>query len=187
MPLVFLGTDHPGGCYVLRIRLAASTRLRFGGFKKRKLVELRAGEYAYVGSALSLQGSTSLARRLVRHATRSADKAPHAIRAAMLERFAAIGLPTGDLLPRSPKRMRWNIDHLLDLDAAELTDAYLLRTTRRLEASLGQFIERDPHAVVFEKGLGANDVPGNTHILRIEAPAAWWEGLRQRLKRHFNL
>ena len=107
MPLVFLGTDHPCGCCVLRIHLAASSRLRFGGFKK-KLVELGAGEYAYVGSALSLQGSTSLAslaRRLVRHATRSADKAPHAIRAAMLERFTAIGLATGDLLPRWPKRL----------------------------------------------------------------------------------
>ena len=131
MPLVFLGTDHPCGCCVLRIHLAASTRLRFGGFKEKKLVKLRAGEYAYVGSALSLQGSTSLAslaRRLVRHATRSADKAPHAIRAAMLERFTAIGLATGDLLPRWPKRLHWNIDHLLDLDTAELTDAYLLRT-----------------------------------------------------------
>jgi hypothetical protein len=52
---------------------------------------------------------------------------------------------------------------------------------------LGQFIKRDPHAFVFEKGLGANDVPGNTHILRIEAPAAWWNGLRPRLKRHFHL
>ena len=187
MPLVFLCTEHTCGCYVLRIHLVASTRLRFGGFKKKKLVELRAGEYAYVGSALSLQGSTSLARRLVRHATRSADKAPHAIRDAMLERFTAIGLTTGDLLPRGPKRLHWNIDHLLDLDAAELTDAYLLRTTRRLEASLGQFIERDPHAFVFEKGLGVNDVPGNTHILRIEAPAAWWNGLRPRLKQHFHL
>ena len=136
MPLVFLGTDHPCDCYVLRIHLAASTRLRFGGFKKKKLVELRAGEYAYVGSALSLPGSTSLARRLVRHATRSADKAPHAIRDAMLERFTAIGLTTGDLLPRGPKRLHWNIDHLLDLDRS--------RIDRRLPAAhhtpLGSFV-----------------------------------------------
>ena len=46
----------------------------------------------------------------------------------MLERFTAIGLATGDLLPRWPKRLHWNIDHLLDLDTAELTDAYLMRT-----------------------------------------------------------
>ena len=44
----------------------------------------------------------------------------------MLERFTAIGLAPGDLLPRWPKRLHWNIDHLLDLDAAELPDAYLL-------------------------------------------------------------
>ncbi len=95
MPLVFLCTDHTCGCYVLRIHLAASTRLRFGEFKKKKLVELRAGEYAYVSSALSLRGSTSLARRLVRHTTRSADKTPHAIRLTMLERLTAIGLASG--------------------------------------------------------------------------------------------
>ena len=46
MPLVFLCTEYTCGCYVLRIHLVASTRLRFGGFKKKKLVELRAGEYA---------------------------------------------------------------------------------------------------------------------------------------------
>ena len=187
MPLVFLGTDHPCGCYVLRIHLAASTRLRFGGFKKKKLVELRAGEYAYVGSALSLQGSTSLARRLVRHATRNADQAPHAIRATILERFTEIGLASGRSPPplakapaleyRSPARPRHSrIDR-------RLTTAH----TRRLEASLGQFIERDPLAFVFEKGLAPTMSPAITHILRIEAPAAWWKGLRPRLKRHFHL
>ena len=159
MPLVFLCTDHTCGCYVLRIHLAASTRLRVGGFKKKKLVELRAGEYAYVGSALSLQGSTSLARRLVRHATRNADQAPHAIRATILERFTEIGLASGRSPPplakapaleyRSPARPRHSrIDR-------RLTTAH----TRRLEASLGQFIERDPLAFVFEKGLAPTMSP----------------------------
>lgn len=187
MSIVAIGTDHPCGCYVLRIHLATSTHLRFGGFKKGKLIELYAGDYAYVGSALARQGATSLARRLIRHATRSGAKPPHPIRAEMLRQFASIGLGSDDFLPRNPKRMHWNIDHLLDLAEAELQGAYLLRTKRKLEASLGKFIEDDPHTVAFAKGLGANDIPGNTHILRVEAPARWWSDLGSRLVQHFHL
>lgn len=96
-----------------------------------------------------------------------------------------IGLGAGDLLPRSPKRMHWNVDHLLDLPEVDLCGVYVLRTDRKLEASLGKFLESDPHTIVFEKGLGANDVPDNTHILRVEAPERWWRELEQRLKAQF--
>lgn len=78
IPNIFLiGKDSQAGTYVLRIRLKEDTELKFGRFKKGKLISLPAGDYTYVGSALSEKGATSLARRLVRHATRSGDKPPH--------------------------------------------------------------------------------------------------------------
>ena len=187
MSIAVLGAEHPCGCYVLRIHLTTSCTLRFGRFKKGKRFELHAGDYIYVGSALSRRGSTSLSRRLIRHATRSGQKTAHPIRGELLRYFAACDLNTDDLLPRGQKRMHWNIDHLLDLADAELQGVYLLRSELKLEASLGKFIENDEHTVVFAKGLGANDIPGNTHILRVEAPAYWWNELGPRLALQFHL
>ena len=179
--LVFLGGDFQGGSYVLRIRLKENAALSFGGFKRGKTISLLAGEYLYAGSAMSKKGPASLANRLVRHATRSGGKRPHNIQEEMLRRFNAIGLGDGNLTRKRHKNLHWNIDHLLDLPAAELTGACIIRTRERLEARLGQFLERDPRTIVFEKGLGANDVPGNTHILRLSGGDAWWTSLPQRL------
>ena len=55
----------------------------------------------------------------------------------------------------------------------------------RLEAQLGQFIMRDATTSIIEPGLGANDVPGNTHILRVVADEVWWADLPDRLARQF--
>ena len=184
---VFLGGDFQGGSYVLRIRLKENAALSFGGFKRGKIIGLPAGEYVYVGSAMSKKGAASLANRLVRHATRTGGKRPHNIRDEMLRRFNAIGLGDGNLTRKRLKNLHWNIDYLLDLPAAELTGACIIRTRERLEARLGQFLERDPRTFVFEKGLGANDVPGNTHILRLSAGDAWWTSLPQRLSVYFGL
>ena len=185
--LVFLGGDFQGGSYVLRIRLKENAALSFGGFKRGKTISLLAGEYLYAGSAMSQKGPASLANRLVRHATRSGRKRPHNIRDEMLRRFNEIGLGNENLTPTAQKSVHWNIDHLLDLPPAELTGVCIIRTRERMEARLGQFLERDPRTFVFEKGLGANDVPGNTHILRLAGGDAWWTSLPQRLSVYFGL
>lgn len=185
--LVLLGGDSRGGSYILRIRLAEHTALQFGGFKRGKTVELPASEYIYVGSAMSEKGAASLANRLVRHATRSGRKRPHGIRGEMLRRFSSVGLGNGNLKPSGQKNLHWNIDHLLDLPAADLTGACILRTPEYLEARLGQFLEHDPNTVVIEKGLGANDVPGNTHLLRLAAAVPWWTTLPRRLSVEFDI
>lgn len=185
--LVVLGGDSQGGSYILRIHLAEKAALSFGGFKRGKTIGIPAGEYVYVGSATSKNGAASLANRLVRHATRIGGKEPHGIRAEMLRRFKAIGLGNGDLKPAGMKNLHWNVDHLLDVPAAELTGACILRTPEYLEARLGQFLERDPHTIVVEKGLGANDVPGNTHILRLKVGDAWWSTLPGRLSIEFDI
>ncbi|MDE0043703.1 MAG: GIY-YIG nuclease family protein [Candidatus Poribacteria bacterium] len=175
--IVLIGDESQAGTYVLRIHLKEDTSLQFGRFKKGKWISLPAGDYAYVGSALSEKGATSLARRLVRHATRSGEKRPHRIREKMVEQFAECGLGDGNLLPKRGKTLFWNIDFLLDLEAAEIEGFSAIRSPERLEDRLAKKLEQDPHTQVVERGLGANDVPGNTHLLRVRADESWWGSL----------
>ena len=55
-PIVLIGDESQAGTYILRIHLKEDTSLQFGRFKKGKLISLPAGDYAYVGSALSEKG-----------------------------------------------------------------------------------------------------------------------------------
>jgi len=175
--IVIIGGESQAGTYVLRIHLIEDTILRFGRFKRGKLISLPAGEYAYVGSALSEKGSTSLARRLIRHATRSGGQRPHGIREEMMRRSVECGLGNGNLLPKRGKTLFWNIDFLLDLGSAEIVSLYAIRSPNRLESRLAKRLERDSHTEVIERGLGANDVPGNTHLLYVRAEEQWWTSL----------
>ncbi len=175
--IAITGDESHAGTYILRIRLKKGTALRFGRFKKGKLISLPAGEYAYIGSALSEKGATTLARRLVRHATRSGDQHPHRIRETMLRQFAECGLGDGNLLPRRGKTLHWNVDFLLNLPSAELVGVVAIRSRKRLEDRLAKQLEADPHTGVIERGLGANDVPGNTHLLHVSATETWWASL----------
>ena len=169
-----IGDDSQAGTYVLRICLKEDTTLQFGRFKKGKLISMPAGDYTYVGSALSEKGATSLARRLVRHATRSGDKPSHVIREKMMEQFAECGLGNGNLLLRHGKTLYWNVDFLLDLQSVEIVNIFAIRSPERLENRIAEWIERDPHTEIIEPGLGANDAPGATHLLRIQANDMWW-------------
>ena len=179
--IVIIGDESQAGTYILRIHLKADTTLRFGRFKKGKLISLPAGEYAYIGSALSEKGATALARRLVRHATRSGDKQPHSIRAQLISEFAECSLGDGNLLPKRGKTLYWNVDFLLDLQSAEIVSLIVIRSPKRLESRLAKQLERDSHTQIIERGLGANDVPGNTHLLRVNADKAWWTSLATQL------
>ena len=181
--IAIIGDQSHAGTYIRRIRLKKATALRFGRFKKGKLISTPAGEYAYVGSALAEKGATTLARRLVRHATRSGDQRPHRIRETMLRLFAECGLGDGNLLPRRGKTLHWNVDFLLDLPSAELTGICAIRSRVRLEDRLAKQLEEDAHTGVIERGLGANDVPGNTHLLHVSATEAWWTSLPDLLAR----
>ena len=172
-----IGDDSQAGTYVLRIHLKENTTLQFGRFKKGKLISLPAGDYIYIGSALSEKGATSLGRRLIRHATRSRNKPPHAIREKMMHQFAEYGLGNGNLLPRHGKTLHWNVDFLLDLQSAELISIFAIRSPRRLENRIAKWFEHDPHTEVIEPGLGANDAPGNTHLLRLRADDLGWISL----------
>ena len=168
-----IGGGSQAGTYILRIHLKAEACLQFGRFKRGTRVSLCVGSYLYVGSALAEKGPSSLARRLVRHATRSGDKPPHAIRKKMIQQFTACGLEQENLLLRQPKTLHWNVDFLLDLRAAEIVNIFAIRSVERLEARIAERLMRDPGTVVFEPGLGANDSPGATHLLRLRDDGAW--------------
>lgn len=182
-PITVLGDSGQGGTYVLRIELKKDVRLRFGRFKGGKRVELPPGEYVYVGSALAKKGSASLARRLLRHATRSGRKRAHAIRAEMMTRFREIDLGDKKLAPPREKKKRWNVDFLLDLTAAEIGGVLIFRSPERWEGKMARLLEGSPETRVVEKGLGAGDDAGGTHLLRVEAGAEWWRGMERKIRR----
>ena len=180
--IVIIGDDSQAGTYILRIYLKENTTLKFGRFKKGKLISLPTGDYVYIGSALSEKGATSLARRLIRHATRSGDKPPHAIREAMVKQFHNCGLGPSDPLPKNGKKLFWNVDFLLDLPSVELVNIFAIRSSERLENRLAKRLEQDRHTEIIEPGLGANDTPGNTHLLRVQADKTWWSSLADKVK-----
>ena len=172
--ILIIGDDSQAGTYILRVCLKENATLQFGRFKKGKLISMPAGDYTYVGSALSEKGATSLARRLIRHATRSGDKPPHAIREKMMSQFPECGLGNGNLLPRQGKTLHWNVDFLLDLQSAELINILAIRSAERLENKIAKRLEQNPYTSIIELGLGANDVPRATHLLRIRTNDMWW-------------
>ncbi|MFX0092083.1 MAG: DUF123 domain-containing protein [Candidatus Hodarchaeota archaeon] len=180
--IIILGDIFQAGTYLLRIKVLQDLHLAFGRFRKGKLIFFPAGEYIYVGSALAIRGAMSLPLRLVRHATRSGNKKPHGLRAQMIRVFNAVGLRKGNLLPKSPKSLHWNIDYLLDQKTVELTHVIAICSSQKLEGEIARLLENDPNTIIIETGLGANDIPGNTHILRVEANEKWWLSLLEKLR-----
>ena len=172
-----IGDDTQGGTYILRIRISESIKINFGRFKKGRLISLSDGDYTYVGSALSEKGSTSLARRLVRHATRSNDKPPHRIRKEMIKEFQECGLGQPNLIPMNGKKLFWNVDYMLDLESAEIINVIAIRSSQELEKTIGKSLEQNRHTQIIEKGLGANDTPNHTFILQVNSDNMWWNAL----------
>jgi len=176
-----IGDESQGGTYELRIHVSTAIAMPFGRFRKGKVIDVPQGDVLYIGSALAKKGGVSLARRLVRHASRTGDLPPHTIRDLLMARFAEVGLGSGDLRPRNGKNLHWNVDHLLDRPEAALTRVYAVRSELRLERAIGEMLLADPHTHVLEKGLGANDLPGNTNILHVDGGEPWWDALAGRL------
>ena len=129
------------GIYVLLISLLLGLGLVVSGFKKGKVIHLPKAEYICTGSALGKKGSTCLARRLVRHATRTSDRMPHQIRPDMLKFFSDIKLASGELIPRTAKTLYWNIDHLLNRTEVEISGLVCVRIEEPLEAKIGKRLE----------------------------------------------
>lgn len=175
--LSYIGEKLPQGSYVLRILVRQPQSMAFGRFKGGKVIDVPAGEYVYIGSAMAVQGSTCLANRLLRHASRSGTGSPHLIREDMLTGFSVQGLAGSNLRTPANKTLRWNVDHLLDNSSVDLIAVYVVRCNKVLESQIGDLLENDGATVVIEKGLGANDRPGHTYLLRVDADETWWTNL----------
>jgi Uri superfamily endonuclease len=165
--IAILGDSSQGGAYVLKIRLAKGAKVRFGRFQGGEPILLPAGDYVYVGSALAAGNSRSLARRLLRHGTRTGRKRSHGIRRALYARLEAVGLIGAGGNRPGDKRLRWHIDYLLDQYAAEITGVAITRTRVSLEQRIARKLAQDPNTEIVCKGLGASDDPGGTHLFRV--------------------
>lgn len=168
------GHGAQGGTYLLRLTVSQSLLVCFGRFQAGVLIAVPPGDYFYVGSALAQKGSTSLARRLLRHASRSNGQNPQPIRQKMLDLFPKIGLGPTPLHPPTGKKLRWHVDFLLDEQAAELTAVSLICSPQRFEEPLSRWLLDLPEVSPLVSGLGATDDPGSTHLLRVTAVSGWW-------------
>lgn len=177
---VIVGPAHPGGAYVLRICVATDLRVRFGRYAGGGLIAVPAGEYAYIGSALASRGSTALAPRLLRHATRSGERPPHTMRAKLLRALSRAGLPVA--APPRRKKLFWNIDYLLDDLSAEIVSVLGVRSPQNLESYLARALLGEPGVLPLAPRLGAHDSSDVAHLLRIPARPGWWRVMSARLR-----
>lgn len=161
----FWGDDSETGAYILWIEVAKNIEVTFGRFQNGRPVAVPTGYYVYVGSAMGRRGSSSLVGRLLRHATRTGPKPPHALRALMPGALAAVGL-RGPAAPPAGKRLHWHIDYLLDDPAAEIAHVLVIRSGTRLESELARALAAYPSFAPLAPGLGASDAAGETHLFR---------------------
>lgn len=168
------GGFRAAGTYLLHVELGQPTQIIFGKFQEGRVWEMPAGSYVYVGSALGDRGAMTLPRRLMRHASRSASRPPHPIRAELAQAFANVGLARLAQPPQRAKRLYWHVDYLLDDVAANLADVAVIGDGWRRESEWAQWLAAQPSLHLIAPGLGARDLPGETHLWRLPE-AGWWQ------------
>ncbi len=172
-----IGDAGQGGAYLLRIQVNEDLEVTFGRFQDGKPISVPAGVYVYVGSARGERGSASLARRLLRHTTRSGEAPPHSSRAHLLDVFQRVGLGPQNLTPPKGKRLFWHIDHLLDYPSVAIAQILAIRSQAALEGELAELLSENPEAQVLVEGLGASDAVKGAHLFRGRKEPEWWQGL----------
>ena len=65
----------------------------------------------------------------------------------------------------SSKKAFGSIDYLLDILSVVIIGLVAFRTNENLEAKLGKFLGNDSNTWILERGLGASDIPSDTHFL----------------------
>ncbi|MCB0122791.1 MAG: GIY-YIG nuclease family protein [Caldilineaceae bacterium] len=172
--ITIVGTAGVQGVYLLRIALERAITLAFGRFAGGRSFALPAGEYLYVGSAMGKRGATTLAGRLLRHATRCppnpAQRIRNELETCLAEAALAAKMPT-------QKRCHWHIDYLLEQRVASLRAIYALRTGIPVEALLARRLIAAAETSILIPHLGAGDDRRATHLLRIDAAEVWWQTL----------
>jgi Uri superfamily endonuclease len=154
------------GTYLLFIRLAKTVQLPFGRFRKGNPLILPAGCYLYLGSALGKGNNRyPLARRLMRHASRTAGRTPHAIRKALQQMLLENGMAAETPQAASEKKPHWHIDYLLDRPESCIFHILIIRCPEKLEPFLARHLEAAPETSVPAARLGAQDTKNSTHLL----------------------
>ncbi|MEI8187227.1 MAG: DUF123 domain-containing protein [Chlorobiaceae bacterium] len=169
------GNKTPMGSYILFIRVSSSIQLAFGLFQQSRLFTVPEGDYLYIGSALGKTGNP-LARRLTRHASRSGDKPPHEIRAAIINIFSGHGAARNCVLEPADKKLHWHIDYLLEQSEAEITHIAMIQHPEKLEDKLSEFLASLHGTSPLAPRLGAQDTRNSSHILSL---SDWQEVLEQ--------
>ena len=159
------GNKYLMGSYILLIRVSSPFKLAFGRFQQGKLFTISKGNYLYIGSALGKSGAP-LARRLLRHASRSGEKHHHEIRTAMRTLFSKNDLIATFAIKPSKKQLRWHIDYLLDQPEAEITHIVIIRSPERLEHKISELLEPLEETSALASRLGAQDTRNSTHLLK---------------------
>ena len=170
--LQFFGnTSIRQGSYILVICLSKPQHIAFGRFQKGKPVLMQAGAYLYTGSAMgNRKGTDPLARRLLRHATRSGKKPPHRIRKSMIGLFKQEHPERQVLSPPREKKLKWHIDFLLDNRYSRITHIFVIHSCRRLESRISQHIASLNSISIPAKRLGASDMRHETHLVFMNSP-----------------
>lgn len=169
-PITFQGDAGQSGTYLLWMLARRETSVSFGRFQSGRPVVIPPGWCAYVGSAMGQRGASAPAGRLLRHATRTGDKPPHAIRATLAAECLRVGLGAPGLQPPATKRLYWHIDYLLDEIDIEIVRIMVFRAAARLESVLARQLSAIPGVVPLAPGLGASDARGESHLLRCSDP-----------------
>uniref|UniRef100_Q3ARA2 DUF123 domain-containing protein n=1 Tax=Chlorobium chlorochromatii (strain CaD3) TaxID=340177 RepID=Q3ARA2_CHLCH len=175
-PLTIFGASCKSGTYLLLIELVEPCRIVFGNFRKGEMFSLSAGMYLYVGSALGNRSGYPLARRLIRHASRSGNNPPHAMRQTLLHYFSTTCNTT---FTPSPKKLRWHVDYLLEQPEATLSEVVIIQSPLRLEYALATLLEAMQETSHIAPHLGAQDCRDSTHLLRLRNREALFTELQQ--------
>lgn len=168
--IIIEGDSGQSGTYLLWMLARRETSVSFGRFQGGRPIAIPAGWYAYVGSAMGQRGASALAGRLLRHATRTGGRPPHAIRDALAAECVRAGLGAPGLRPPATKRLHWHIDYLLDEIEVEIVRIMTIRAAARLESALARQLSAIPGVVPLAPGLGASDARGESHLLRCSDP-----------------
>jgi Uri superfamily endonuclease len=156
------------GSYILFVRISSPFQLSFGRFQQGKLFTIPESDYIYIGSALGGgKSGNPLARRLIRHASRSAEKPPHEIRAALKQFFSKDDVTINRTIEPLTKKLHWHIDYLLDRPEAEIIHIVIIRGPMKMEQKLSELLESLQETSLLAPRLGAQDARNSTHLLRI--------------------
>ncbi len=161
------------GAYVLHIDVVKSIAVRAGRYNGGGPIHLHKGRYLYVGSAMGNANGLYLPKRLLRHSRRSRAGHEHACYTILRSHFVDLNIDERRLVHSSIKKLRWNIDYVLDNEAVELSAVTYVQSMDRLENIIVEQLEQNESASAPYLGFGAHDHPGHSHFFALTSNFDW--------------